>query len=65
MKFDFFLICRQCGKVAKKEFNVSKPEMNKLIKLANVGLMLPQYLICPSCGGIKTVEVEVHKHKEE
>lgn len=65
MNFTFFLICRKCGRTASKKFDTTEADIRKKIKLANKALFLPQYLICPGCMGIKTIEVEVHREKSK
>ena len=61
MNFRFFLICRNCGKTAHKDFNKSNEELNNMIRIAKRALFLPQFILCPNCLEIKTVEIEIHK----
>ena len=53
------LQCR-CGHQSKwKEYDVTKQKMQNIINIAKRALRLPQYLICPECNGILSVQLKV------
>ncbi|RLI60435.1 MAG: hypothetical protein DRO67_09060 [Candidatus Asgardarchaeum californiense] len=57
MKYKLFLKCVRCNRQSgTKEYNVSREKIKQIVKVANMALRLPQYLICPQCHGLTSVK---------
>lgn len=55
------LQCR-CGHQSDwANFDVTEAEMKKKIRLAQIGLRLPQHLVCPGCHDLMSVKPVVQK----
>jgi len=60
-EYRFHLGCTRCGRTASKEYNETEQRIEEILKIAQMALRLPQYLICPQCLGILSVKPRVEK----
>jgi len=62
-KYKFQLACTKCGRSASKEYNETEQRIDEIFRIAQRALMLPQYLLCPQCLGIRTINPNIEEIK--